>query len=124
MAALSRWTNVMSGMKRAALGCALGGIIPEAFALLSALMGLYEEKVQEELAQALAKEARGGGEPRGVVKALFACGEAGALLGRAREEGPPRGQSEGRGDRRRTPLGICGYKNNAEGQPHHPCRSH
>ena len=59
IASLSRWTHVMEGMKRLALGCAMGGIIPAAFAALPAQMGLAEEKVKKDLEEALAKEARG-----------------------------------------------------------------
>lgn len=55
IAALSRWTHVVQGMKRMMLGVALGGILVSAFARLATTMRINETEIEEGL-QAAARD--------------------------------------------------------------------
>lgn len=59
VAALSRWTGVLSRLKRMLLGAVMGDILPRSLAGLSARMSVTKKQVQAMLAELAAKVSRG-----------------------------------------------------------------
>ena len=59
IAALSRWTHVVEGLKKIVFGAALGNVLIDSLAALAATMQIDEQDIQQKLQQAAAAEAKG-----------------------------------------------------------------